>query len=57
MNVKLSQRSVQVEDVSTLLGATIANVPREKNLTQTLRNALVGVICLWMPGEITIEQN
>lgn len=55
MNVKLSQRSVQVEDVSTLLGATIANVPREKNLTQTLRNALVGVICLWVPGEITIE--
>lgn len=40
MNVKLSQRSVQVEDVSTLLGATIVNVPREKNLTQTLRNAL-----------------
>lgn len=54
MNVKLSQRSVQVEDVSTLLGATIVNVPREKNLTQTLRNALVGVIFLWMPGEITI---
>ena len=41
MNVKLSQRSVRAGDVLTLLGVTAANVPREKSLTRTHRNALV----------------
>ena len=56
MNAKLSQRSVRVEDVSTVLGATAVNVPRAENLTQTLRNASVGIVYLHKLIEIlTIE--
>ena len=43
MSVKPSQRSVRAGDVLTLLGVTAANVPQEKNLTRTHKNALVGL--------------
>lgn len=48
MNVKPSQRFVRVGDVSILLGVTAANVPPEKSLTRTHRNALI-----WMNAPIS----
>jgi len=40
-SVRPSQRSVRAGDVLTLLGVTAANVPQEKSLTRTRKDALI----------------
>jgi len=50
MSARRFQRSVLGEDVSTPLEATGVNVPREKNLTQTLRNVSIKTNALRFPA-------
>jgi len=52
MNAKPSQRSVRAGDVLTLLGVSAANVPPEKSLTWTHRNALVSLY-IFIKGNVS----